>query len=288
MLAVLVIFLLLSSSCCGFKPLVGKSVIKVSDKSVIDLGDYISSLSGDSMLVLGTYCADFNTIEYCQKIKYYQNQLKEKNVKNILLLVNAQPSAVEALGNLMELPKDITLLSDATGDISKSFGVSRGYRPDDDISPYLKLFLMFFGLGNVMTLPSVIGGYIGNPFGKNIGWIEDSLIRNTKAQRFPTTAVELDPLTEKMIRNKFSELPLVGTWNVRPLELATLRLQNMIGISLQHWNELKPSDDELKRGILTQLGGLLILPENTSDIKYKWLDDGICHSCSFANLIERL
>ena len=30
----------------------------------------------------------------------------------------------------------------------------------------------------------------------------------------------------------FEALPLVGTWGRRPLELATLRLQNMVGLSL--------------------------------------------------------
>ena len=82
-----------------------------------------------------------------------------------------------------------------------------------------------------MTLPSVIGGYLGNPFIKNVGWIEDSIVDNTLRGRFPSNAVELDPFTEKLVKNKFSELPLgFGEWPVRPLELATLRLQNMIGI----------------------------------------------------------
>jgi hypothetical protein len=180
------------------------------------------------------------------------------------------------------------LLSDTTGEIARSFGVSRGYRPDDSISPYLKLFLMFFGLGNAMTLPSVIGGYIGNPIARNNGWIEQSLGENTIKRRFPSTAVELDPVTDKLLKNKFSELPIFGSWPVRPLELATLRLQNMIGISLEHWQALRPSDEELNNGILTQLGGLVIIKEKSNDIKYKWLDDGICHTCSFSSLIERL
>lgn len=286
----LLLIVLLSYYCYGYQSLKGRSVIKVANpSSSVDLGDYINTLEGDTLLVLGTYCADFNTIEYCQKVKYYKNQLKEKNINNILLLVNAQPESIEALSNIIGLPSDITLLSDTSGEVARTFGVSQGYRPDDDISPYLKLFLMLFGLGNKMTLPSVIGGYLGNPFIKNVGWIEESIVDNTLRGRFPSNAVELDPVTEKLVKNKFSELPLgLGEWPVRPLELATLRLQNMIGISLQHWSSLKPTDEELKRGLLTQLGGLVIIKEKSSDIKYKWLDDGICHTCSFSSLIERL
>ena len=41
----------------------------------------------------------------------------------------------------------------------------------------------------------------------------------------------------------FDELPVVGDWGRRPLELATLRLQNMIGVSLCNWRELAPDDD---------------------------------------------
>ena len=287
---IIVILLYIISISLGYSPLIGKSVIKVSadNNPTIDLGKYINNLNGDTMLVLGTYAADFNTIEYCQKIKYYQNQLKDKNIKNILLLVNAEPKTVESLSNILDLPKDIVLLSDSTGEVTKSFGVSRGWRPDDDISPYLKLFIMLFGLGAPMTLPSVIGGYLGNPFTKNIGWIENSIVENTLKGRFPSNAVELDPVTDKLIQNKFSELPLVGNWNVRPLELATLRLQNMIGISLQHWSSLKPTDDELKKGLLTQLGGLIVIKEKSNVERYKYLDNGICSTASFANIIEQL
>ena len=39
----------------------------------------------------------------------------------------------------------------------------------------------------------------------------------------------------------------------RPLELATLRLQTMLGVSLANWDELQPVDDRC----LTQLGGLV-------------------------------
>ena len=57
--------------------------------------------------------------------------------------------------------------------------------------------------------------------------------------------------------NPFSELPLVGDWGRRPLELATLRLQTMLGVSLAEWEKLKPADDNLK--VLTQLGGCAVV-----------------------------
>eukprot|EP00966_Prymnesium_polylepis_P313268 7238663-Prymnesium_polylepis.1 len=82
---------------------------------------------------------------------------------------------------------------------------------------------MLVGLGAGGTLPSVITGYIGNPWGK-AGWIEAALAQGQAAGRWPGMALDLgaDGAVE---RNAFTELPLVGGWGRRPLELATLRLQ---------------------------------------------------------------
>jgi hypothetical protein len=36
----------------------------------VDLGSFLSS-APKSMLILGTYAADFNAIEYAQRLRYY-------------------------------------------------------------------------------------------------------------------------------------------------------------------------------------------------------------------------
>jgi hypothetical protein len=51
------------------------------------------------------------------------------------------------------------------------------------------------------------------------------------------------------------------------------------GVSLKHWEVLKPTDAELNQGLLTQLGGLAIL-SSTGDIKYQHIDQGICNVSS--------
>lgn len=63
------------------------------------------------------------------------------------------------------------------GEAGRVFGVNRGWLSEEEhsnVSPYLKLFGMLWGLGAVCTLPSVIGGYIGNPFSAQ-PWIEAAL-----------------------------------------------------------------------------------------------------------------
>jgi hypothetical protein len=90
------------------------------------------------------------------------------------------------------------------------------------------------------------------------------------------------------VANKFAELPLVGDWPRRPLELATLRLQNMLGISLAKWKELAPDEDALNSGVLTQLGGCIVVDCETGDAICEWRDPGICAVANFEDILKKL
>ncbi len=47
------------------------------------------------------------------------------------------------LARILEIPDEIELLSDPSGEAGRNFGVARGFLPDNDnISPYVKLFGM--------------------------------------------------------------------------------------------------------------------------------------------------
>ena len=93
-------------------------------------------------------------------------QLRAKGVTQVKLILNAEPAACEAFVQLLDLPPSVEVLSDPSGVAGLKFGVARGFRPDDsEMSPFLKLFAMLFGLGAPLTLPFVIAGYLGNPLG---------------------------------------------------------------------------------------------------------------------------
>ena len=84
--------------------------------------------------------------------------------------------------------------------------------------------------------------------------------------------MELNPNTNnEIIGNKFDNFPFFSGWGVRPFELATLRLQNILSIQIKHWNELKPIDDRC----LTQLGGCTIVGPGGKPL-YSWVDRGLC------------
>lgn len=273
------------NSLKGMKAIQTKDLIEVE----VDIGKFIENFSGkgSSVIVFGTYAADFNMIEYAQRMRHYIPKLKTRGVSNFLMVVNGSPDSANHLSKLLDLPDEINVFSDPNGAIGRAFGVSQGWRSEDvSMNPYLKLFGMLWGLGAYATLPAVIGGYLGNPWSPQ-PWIEDALAQGQVKGRWPNTALEIDSNTGSVITNKFNELPVVGSWKRRPLELATLRLQNMIGVSLQHWEKLKPSDEELRSGVLTQLGGCLVLGDS-GKVLFEWRDAGICHVANFEDILNKL
>jgi hypothetical protein len=242
-----------------------------------------------------------------------------KQLTFVGLVLNCESESAKKLADLVDLPCDVSndngveLMVDPMGSAGKAFGVGTGWRPDDkDISPYVKLFGMLFGLGvsessalplylmhvhvqNLRivaisqawaTLPAVIGGYIGNPF-KPQPWIEDAMAVGQRKGRWPDSGLVLDEANGEVVTNKFSELPVVGSWPRRPLELATLRLQNMLDISIKNWNELAPNDASLGAGVLTQLGGCVVCDESGNAI-FEWKDPGICAVCNFEDILDKI
>ena len=294
--ALIVLAALVCKSCSAYAPLKGATARSVKTSQDVDLSDFVSTPSSKgkkSMLVLGTYAADFNAIEYAQRLRYYIPELQKRGITKIGLVLNCEEDSAKSLVDLVDLPCDVssegtvTLMVDPLGKAGKAFGVGTGWRPDDkEMSPFVKLFGMLWGLGAWATLPAVIGGYIGNPFTPQ-PWIEDAMAVGQRKGRWPDMALVVDDNSDKVITNKFTELPVVGSWPRRPLELATLRLQNMMDISIKNWKELAPSEEALDAGVLTQLGGCVICDENGNPI-YEYKDPGICAVANFEDILEKI
>ena len=261
--------------------LAGLSLPRASGGGVVDLGAALATSSDDArtLIVLGTYPADFNMIEYSQRLRHYLPALRARGVSRFLLVVNGEASACTKLCELLSLQSEVEALADPAGEAGRAFGVSRGWRPDDDgLNPFFKLYLMLFGLGPPATLPAVITGYLGNPSGRR-AWIETALVQGQRAGRWPDTVFDLSGPNPQ---NEFDALPLVGSWGRRPLELATLRLQNL-KMSFDYWNELKPTDDRC----LTQLGGCAVVGAG-GEALYSWVDNGICDVADFDDMLAAL
>lgn len=288
LLTLLLCLLLVGQTTSLSASLKGVTVNRLKDNSQVDFQRDVWLEGTNKLVIFGTYAADFNAIEYCQRLRYYLPLLKAtESIDKVCLVLNAEPEACKLLLDTTGLnEEDLEVFYDPLGSAGKAFGCETGWRPEDEsLSPFVKLFGMLWGLGAWATLPSVIGGYTGNPFSPQ-PWIEDALAVGTKAQRFPTNALEMEE-SGTVVENKFASLPIVGTWGRRPLELATLRLQNMVGISLNNWNELKPTQEGLDAGVLTQLGGLAVVDKEGA-VQYEWRDAGICHVANFETLLQKI
>lgn len=263
--------------------LAGVLLPRVSDGEQVDLGAALSSTTGKTMLVLGTHAADFNMVEYAQRVRAFWPLLQEKGVTRCLMVVNGEATSCLKLAELLDIPEEIELFSDPTGDAGRSFGVSRGWRPDDtSLNPRLKLTVMGIGFGPPwMTLPAVLTGYFGNPRGRR-EWIEASLQQGQLAGRWPNV-LHLNPADGSIVGNKFNAVPFFGGWGRRPFELATLRLQNLLNVQLKYWSVLKPVDDRC----LTQLGGCTVVGPG-GKLLYSWVDQGLCDVPDFNKLLASL
>jgi len=270
----------------GYSSLSGVSVTSIRSGDEVKLENFLST-ADKKLLIFGTYAADFNAIEYAQRLRYYIPFLKDKSIKKFGLILNSNEDAAKRMTEMVDLDlSEVEVFIDPNGDAGRAFGVGRGWLPENkEINPFLKLFGMLWGLGAWATLPAVIGGYIGNPF-KGQPWIEDALKVGQLKKRWPDTALSLSEQGDILL-NKFTELPVVGNWPRRPLELATLRLQNMLDISIKHWKDLTPEEEALEKGVLTQLGGCLIVDSNGNTL-FEWRDPGICAVANFEDLLKKL
>ncbi len=80
----------------------GTALCRLSDGESIDLGEALSSTSnGKTMLILGTHPADFNMVEYGQKVRVFWSQMKEKGINRCMIVMNGNQSSCEKFANLL-------------------------------------------------------------------------------------------------------------------------------------------------------------------------------------------
>ncbi|CAH0370498.1 unnamed protein product [Pelagomonas calceolata] len=254
---------------------------RVSDGASVHLGNALAATTDRTLLCFGTHAADFNAIEYLQKVRFYLPRLRDAGVSRVACVLNADAAQCRMLAELLDVPDDVELFSDPTGEAGRKFGVSRGFRPDDDaLSPYVKLFVVGIGLGPPWgTLLPVLRGYVGAPSGKR-DWIEACMQQAQRAGRFPQP-LEL-AADGSIAKNRFDDTPLASDWGVRPFELATMRLQNLI-MQISRYGELGPKDPRC----LTQLGGMVVVGAG-GEPEYAWLDRGLCDLPDFEDVLGAL
>ena len=200
----------LPAAVTALQPLNGIGVKPLGGAASIDVGGLLDKKAA---VIFGTYAADFNAIEYGQRLRHYAPKLKERGVESLHLILNADESAASKFVELLGLEGVCEIYCDPTGSAGRAFGCGRGWLPDEDslfdgqipINAYGKLFGMLLGLGAWATLPAVIGGYIGNPW-RAQPWIEDAMAQGSAKGRWPGTGLVVETCVEiKILRRVRAE-----------------------------------------------------------------------------------
>lgn len=213
--------------------------------------------SGRRLIAFLTHFGDLSSWEYAQQLRLQIDDLKAQGVEVIAIGIGGEVAAKEFAKNTM-FPTDC-LYFDASAQCCAALGFEPGFgrssvtdAQSNGLSPYLRLLPMLLGIGSPGTLGKVIYGYFGDR-SYDPKWTVETL-KSTATGSFPY----VDPAT----------FDALGDGYLRPFELATVRLQNMIGI-LGQWGTLIPDNQDL----VVQQGGTLVM--DGEETVYRFDDKGI-------------
>ena len=93
---------------------------RVSDGASVHLGDALAATTDRTLLCFGTHAADFNAIEYLQKVRFYLPRLRDAGVSRVACVLNADAAQCRTLAELLDVPEeDVELFADPTGEAGR-------------------------------------------------------------------------------------------------------------------------------------------------------------------------
>lgn len=211
-----------------------------AESLLIRLKDINAMKSGFKRLVviLGQL-GDLDSFEYVQAISKKIPSLYHSNINLIIIGIGDEKSR-KRFCSFNNLPVDL-LIVDKDSTLHKKLGISPGLV--STWNPILDLLLMCIGIRSPGTLKEVLRGYTGDVNALQLFDSQD--------------LINIGGLTSF----KGSLFDRVGGGFLRPFELATLRLRNMIEI-LDNWKVYMNNQD-----LLTQRGATFLFSE-TNEILY--------------------
>jgi hypothetical protein len=243
-------------------------IARAVDGVEIDAGGDAIARDGRVAALFLTQFGDFDSWELAQSLVDDLDVMKRAGVRVVAIGIGSTDAAKE-FAKRTRFPLE-NLYADERGECHQALGFAPGLgRAGGDfawieektpfVNGYAKLMLMCAGIGSPGTLPAVFGGYFGSKY-------KDEIF------------VEGSNLDVPAIR-KAMKLTL-GDGYLRPFELATLRLNNMIQI-LNNWEALAPKDSNL----LVQRGGVIVFDNGKAAFRHD--DQGILGFCPAARVVEK-
>jgi hypothetical protein len=207
-----------------------------------------------------------------QLLNHYKDDFKSADCELVCVGMGGREKAVE-FANAVGLSSGIRLYTDSDGALQKALGCSLGFAPDLNISPWIKMFDMIYGIGSPGTIQQVISGYTGSKNYRNgRNWVIESILQGSASGKFPV-------LTEEAFQGKAALKPNGEDQELRPFELATLRLQTGAYI-VSNWGKLRPDKSEL----FTRQGGSFVF-KPSGELPYAFRDEGILGYASIPEVL---
>ncbi len=224
----------------------------MADKFSNDIKNLIKefNLKGEKffkLIVLFGLLGDFDSFEYAINLKHFIDNHKDQNIDIFAIGIGNQKGK-DKFCNFTGFPKD-NLVVVTDNQIHNNLNVSRGL--DIGFGGWINMLLMLSGINSLKTIKEVIRGYTGDRNAKQI-YSEFDKIDVLKFLNFSG--------------NSFKQV--FGDGYLRPLELATFRLNNMSEI-IQNWN-----DYILNEKYLPQRGASFLL-NNENQIIYKFFSNDV-------------
>ena len=198
------------------------------------------------IVLLGSF-ADFDSFEYAQQLSAQSNRLANYSVDLILIGIGSEKSK-ESFCEFNKIDiKNVFAVSNA--DLHKKLNMNAGF--DSKMPAIINLLIMCMGIKSRGTIKEVLRGYFGDKNAKSLFAFDED--------------INLGPLSllKGNMFNIFSK-----EQNLRPFELATRRLMNMIEI-LSNWNTYVPDAT-----FLTQRGGTILLNEK-DEVLYEFISESL-------------
>lgn len=227
-------------------------LLKVSDRETSSVFD--GCPWGQLLVLIWSQLGDFDNLEYAWWLQKAQDKLRENNI-TVRAVGIGDRRAGEKFCDYTGFPKN-QLFVDPQAEIHQALGLYSGLSIKFPLlstgqNAWLNLMLMCAGIASPGTLREVLRGYTGDRKAPQL-FADEEVIRGTPLPSFKGASFKL----------------LGGKGFQRPIELATLRLQNMTEV-LSNWKTYVPNS-----AYLTQRGGTFLF-DGEGKLLYEHRDRGI-------------
>ena len=223
-----------------------KSNLKNHLKTLTDSFNFESKKKFKLIIFVGLL-GDFDSFEYAINLGKILKSGKV-NELDVSFIAIGNEQGKEKFCKYTNFPKEnLKIVSD--NQFHKLLGVSQGL--ETGLGGWINMMLMLVGIGSPSTIKEVFRGYIGDKGSDQI-YSDKDIINLFNIFRF----------SGKLFRDSF------GNGYLRPMELATFRLENMIEI-FKNWKDYMINTKYLPQRTCT-----IILNQN-NEIKYKYFSKDI-------------